>query len=59
MPLRELPVGTLTVLHTEIEDSTSLTVRLGDRYPEILAESALGDPRKIPTPTRQRFCEGA
>jgi class 3 adenylate cyclase len=29
--------GTLTVLHTDVEDSTPLTVRLGDRYPEILA----------------------
>jgi len=33
----ELPGGTLTVLHTDVEDSTPLTVRLGDRYPEILA----------------------
>jgi class 3 adenylate cyclase len=33
----ELPSGTLTVLHTEIEGSTLLTVHLGDRYPEILA----------------------
>jgi predicted ATPase/class 3 adenylate cyclase len=33
----ELPGGTLTVLHTDIEDSTPLTVHLGDRYPEILA----------------------
>jgi class 3 adenylate cyclase len=33
----ELPGGTLTVLHTEIEASTSLTVHLGDRYPEVLA----------------------
>jgi class 3 adenylate cyclase len=35
--MSELPVGTLTVLHTEIEDSTLLTVHLGDRYPEVLA----------------------
>ena len=33
----ELPGGTLTVLHTEIEASTSLTVHLGDRYPGVLA----------------------
>jgi class 3 adenylate cyclase len=35
--MSELPGGTLTVLHTEIEASTSLTVYLGDRYPEVLA----------------------
>src|ERR671910_575437 len=33
----ELPSGTVTVLHTEIEGSTLLTVHLGDRYPEVLA----------------------
>jgi class 3 adenylate cyclase len=33
----ELPSGTLTVLHTDVEDSTPLTVSLGDRYPEVLA----------------------
>jgi class 3 adenylate cyclase len=33
----ELPSGTLTVLHTDVEDSTLLTVHLGDRYPEVLA----------------------
>jgi class 3 adenylate cyclase len=33
----EFPGGTLTVLHTDIENSTPLTVYLGDRYPEILA----------------------
>ena len=33
----ELPSGTLTVLHTEIEGSTLLTVHLEDRYPEVLA----------------------
>jgi class 3 adenylate cyclase len=32
-----LPGGTLTVLHTEIEGSTLLTVHLGDRYPAVLA----------------------
>ena len=35
--MSELPSGTLTVLHTEIEGSTLLTVHLGDRYPEVLA----------------------
>jgi class 3 adenylate cyclase len=33
----ELPGGTLTVLHTDVQDSTLLTVRLGHRYPEALA----------------------
>ena len=33
----ELPSGTVTVLHTEIEGSTFLTVHLGDRYPRVLA----------------------
>lgn len=33
----KLPTGTLTVLHTEIESSTLLTLRLGARYPEALA----------------------
>ena len=33
----ELLGGTVTVLHTDVEDSTPLTVHLGDRYPEILA----------------------
>lgn len=33
----ELPNDTLTVLHTVVEDSTLLTVRLGDRYPAVLA----------------------
>src|SRR5262245_18074357 len=35
--MSELPGGTLTVLHTEIEGSTLLTVHLKDHYPEILA----------------------
>ncbi len=35
--MSELPGGTLTVRHTEIEGSTLLTVHLGDRYPEVLA----------------------
>ena len=33
----DLPGGTLTVLLTDVEESTPLTVRLGDRYPEVLA----------------------
>src|SRR5499426_2780122 len=32
-----LPDGTLTMLHTDIENSTPLTVHLRDRYPEVLA----------------------
>jgi class 3 adenylate cyclase len=35
--MSELPGGTLTVLHTDVEASTFLTVHLGDRYPEVLA----------------------
>jgi class 3 adenylate cyclase len=35
--MSELPSGTLTVLHTDVEASTLLTVHLGDRYPEVLA----------------------
>jgi len=35
--MSELPGGTLTVLHTDVEGSTRLTVHLGDRYPEVLA----------------------
>ena len=35
--MSELPGGTLTVLHTDVEGSTLLTVRLRDRYPEVLA----------------------
>ncbi len=33
----EPPGDTLTVLHTDVEQSTPLTVHLGDRYPEVLA----------------------
>ena len=33
----ELPSGTLTVLHNDIENSTLLTVHLGGHYPEVLA----------------------
>jgi class 3 adenylate cyclase len=32
----ELPSGTLTVLHTDIENSTSLTRRLREQYPAVL-----------------------
>jgi class 3 adenylate cyclase len=35
--MSELPSGTLTVLHTDVEGSTLLTMHLGDRYPEVLA----------------------
>jgi class 3 adenylate cyclase len=33
----ELPDGTLTVLHTDIENSTSLTRHLREQYPAVLA----------------------
>ena len=32
----ELPSGTLTVLHTDIENSTALTRHLRDQYPAVL-----------------------
>ena len=35
--MSELPGGTLTVLHTDVEDSTPLTMHLGDQYAEVLA----------------------
>src|SRR5262245_33694111 len=35
--MADLPSGTVTVLHTDVEQSTPLTVRLGDRYPEVLS----------------------
>jgi class 3 adenylate cyclase len=35
--MSELPGGTLTMLHTDVEANTPLTVHLGDRYPEVLA----------------------
>ena len=35
--MSELPGGTLTVLHTDVEDSTTLARRLGDQYAEVLA----------------------
>src|ERR671931_1343982 len=36
--MRQLPVGTVTFLFTDIEGSTRLLHELGDRYPEALAE---------------------
>ena len=33
----DLPGGTLTVLHTDIENSTPLTLFHGERYPAVLA----------------------
>lgn len=33
----DLPGGTLTVLHTDIENSTPLTLFHGGRYPAVLA----------------------
>ena len=33
----DLPDGTVTVLLTDVEASTQLTMRLGDRYPDVLA----------------------
>jgi class 3 adenylate cyclase len=35
--MSELPGGTLTMLHTDVENSTPLTLHLGDHYPEVLA----------------------
>ena len=35
--MRRATRGTLTMLHTDIENSTPLTVHLGDHYPEVLA----------------------
>jgi class 3 adenylate cyclase len=34
----ELPTGTVTLLFTDIEGSTQLLERLGDRYVEVLGE---------------------
>jgi predicted ATPase/class 3 adenylate cyclase len=36
--MRELPTGTVTFLFTDIEGSTKLARRLGDRWPEVLEE---------------------
>jgi class 3 adenylate cyclase len=36
-PMSNLPTGTLTVLHTDIEDSTTLTRQLREQYPAVLA----------------------
>jgi class 3 adenylate cyclase len=35
--MSNLPTGTLTVLHTDIENSTPLTLRLREQYPVVLA----------------------
>ena len=36
--MRNLPTGTVTLLFTDIEGSTRLLQRLGERYSEVLAE---------------------
>jgi predicted ATPase/class 3 adenylate cyclase/DNA-binding CsgD family transcriptional regulator len=36
--MRQLPTGTVTLLFTDIEGSTYLLQRLGERYPDVLAE---------------------
>jgi class 3 adenylate cyclase len=36
--MTELPSGTVTLLFSDIEGSTRLLERLGDRYVEVLAE---------------------
>src|SRR6266700_7054359 len=36
--MRDLPVGTITLLFTDIEGSTHLLQQLGDRYAELLTE---------------------
>ena len=36
--MAELPTGTVTLLFSDIEGSTRLLARLGDRYVEVLAE---------------------
>ena len=36
--MAELPTGTVTLLFSDIEGSTRLLERLGDRYVEVLAE---------------------
>lgn len=37
--MRQLPMGTITLLFTDIEGSTQLLQQLGDRYATVLAES--------------------
>jgi class 3 adenylate cyclase len=37
--MRELPQGTVTFLFTDVEESTDLTRRLGERYAGVLADS--------------------
>src|SRR5258708_24175728 len=36
--VRDLPIGTITLLFTDIEGSTHLLQQLGDRYAELLTE---------------------
>ncbi len=36
--MTELPSGTITLLFTDIEGSTALLQRLGERYPSVLNE---------------------
>ncbi|HEX6109066.1 MAG TPA: adenylate/guanylate cyclase domain-containing protein, partial [Ktedonobacteraceae bacterium] len=36
--MRDLPTGTVTLLFTDIEGSTHLLQRLGERYADVLAE---------------------
>ena len=36
--MRNLPTGTVTLLFTDIEGSTRLLTRLGERYADVLAE---------------------
>lgn len=36
--MRDLPTGTITLLFTDIEGSTHLLQRLGERYAELLSE---------------------
>jgi class 3 adenylate cyclase len=35
--MSELPSGTITVLHTDVQDSTPLAMRVGERYADVLA----------------------
>ena len=45
----ELPAGTLTMLFTDIEGSTALVGRLGNRYGEALSAQRSGDPGLLAT----------
>jgi class 3 adenylate cyclase len=35
--MQDLPTGTVTLLFTDMQDSTLLVQRLGDRWPDVLA----------------------